>query len=419
MCTAPSCATPTDCKDSEEGSCEPGAGDCQVGTLVPVEPDQSLQVGTVPIEPGQSPLVIAVVAAVALVIIAAAAAMCRRGCRGRKPEAAATAQPVPDANPPRDEEQEPMVQVDVEMPAAGRQANGRVEQAQPEVNVEVPEAAPPGGITFRTSNFKQKYATAPVPEGALEIGPPLRRLLEWYCETKGIPYHPLPGQNGAGQTMLKRLQAEAQIHGDELAGDRRGIAQVAQRMWTSAQTLADTGEEFCSILNHALRKDDPPDVIQAVAELSRSINELCVQGAAGSAVVHPPDNVCFRGGGFDDRHRGFFIQGKAYRQPAYLATSFSQQKAMEFMRRAGRSPQRVIWRVHIDPVLKCEHVNLVRKVAPGVPDEEEYLFAPYSVFTVRTVAWRRGTVDDPHEIDLDAAPDNQGPPEDLPLAPWS
>ena len=89
------------------------------------------------------------------------------------------------------------------------------------------------------------------------------------------------------------------------------------------------------------------------------------------------------------------------------------------MRRATRAPQRVIWRVHIHPDLKCKHVNLVRKVAPGVADEEEYLFAPYSVFMVRKVAWRRGTPDDPHVIDIDVAPDNKDPREDLPLAPWS
>lgn len=412
MCTAPRCAIPTDCKDSEEGSCEPGEGDCQVGTLPPVPPVPP------PVPPVPRVPIIAVVAAVALLIIAA---MCLRKFRDRKPAAAATAEPLPDAEARRDPEREPMVQPDVETPAAGRQAKSRVEEAQPEVDVvirpQAREAVPPK--TFRTSNFKKKYATAPVPDGALEIGSPLRKLLEWYCETKGIEYHGQNGQNGAGHTMFKRLQAEAQIHADELAGDRREIAKVAQRMWTSAQTLADTEKELCSILNHALREDEPPDVIQAVAELSRSINELCVQGAAASAVVHPPNNVCYRGGGFDDRHRGFFVQGKVYRQPAYLATSFSQQKAMDFMRRARRSPQRVIWCVHIDPVLKCEHVNLVRKVAPGVPDEEEYLFAPYSVFTVRTVTWRRGTVDEPHWIYLDAAPDNKGPPEDLPLAPWS
>ena len=59
------------------------------------------------------------------------------------------------------------------------------------------------------------------------------------------------------------------------------------------------------------------------------------------------------------------------------------------------------------------------KRVPGLKDEQEYLFAPYSVFTVRSVQWTAGTGEDPHQIDLDAAVDNKGPSEDLPLAPWS
>ena len=51
--------------------------------------------------------------------------------------------------------------------------------------------------------------------------------------------------------------------------------------------------------------------------------------------------------------------------------------------------------------------------------ESEYLFAPYSVFTVRRATWAAGTVADPHVIELLAAPDNRGEPLDLQLAPWS
>ena len=66
---------------------------------------------------------------------------------------------------------------------------------------------------------------------------------------------------------------------------------------------------------------------------------------------------------------------------------------------------------------KCNHVNLVRKT--NVPGEEEYLFAPYSAFTVMSARWNAGTTAAPHEIELLAAADNQEEPEDLPLAPWS
>ena len=65
-----------------------------------------------------------------------------------------------------------------------------------------------------------------------------------------------------------------------------------------------------------------------------------------------------------------------------------------------------------------------------VSGEQEYLFAAYSIFTVRAVSWGEGGA--PHRIDLDAASDNRPEAEggegrwatpvgseELPLAPWS
>jgi len=75
------------------------------------------------------------------------------------------------------------------------------------------------------------------------------------------------------------------------------------------------------------------------------------------------------------------------------------------------------WQVRIDPTRKCVHVNLVKK--SNVPGEEEYLFAPYSAFTVLSAAWKAGTAAEPHVIELLAAVDNKAEREDLPLAPWS
>ena len=60
---------------------------------------------------------------------------------------------------------------------------------------------------------------------------------------------------------------------------------------------------------------------------------------------------------------------------------------------------------------------LVKKT--NVPGEEEYLFEPYSAFTVLNAQWKAGTVAEPHEIELLAAADNKEAPEDLPLAPSS
>ena len=110
--------------------------------------------------------------------------------------------------------------------------------------------------------------------------------------------------------------------------------------------------------------------------------------------------------------------------------------------------------VYVDPAgehdadRRCKHVNYVSHTHVG--GEAEFLFAPYSIFTVRKV--ERDVEVDPlyhtigHRIELDAATDNRPPEpepalepepepepepeggadrwatpansEDLPLAPW-
>ena len=69
---------------------------------------------------------------------------------------------------------------------------------------------------------------------------------------------------------------------------------------------------------------------------------------------------------------------------------------------------------------RCKHVNLVEKT--NVHGEEEFLYAPYSVFTVLSVtmpASGKANASNPIVIQLQAATDNREEPEDLPLSPWS
>ena len=58
-----------------------------------------------------------------------------------------------------------------------------------------------------------------------------------------------------------------------------------------------------------------------------------------------------------------------------------------------------------------------------VHGEDEFLFAPFSVFTARRVHWEDSPLVDmfterPHIIEVDVAPDNRGQPSGLPIAPW-
>eukprot|EP01046_Picozoa_sp_COSAG06_P041204 COSAG06_NODE_5087_length_3731_cov_98.491465_2_plen_97_part_00 len=89
--------------------------------------------------------------------------------------------------------------------------------------------------------------------------------------------------------------------------------------------------------------------------------------------------------------------------------------------------------LHIDPAgdhdadRRCKHVNYVSHSHVG--GEAEFLFAPYSIFTVHSVNWGEGGA--PHRTQLYATTDNRAQAEggggqwatpegseELPLAPW-
>jgi hypothetical protein len=226
--------------------------------------------------------------------------------------------------------------------------------------------------------------------------------------------------------FFKELQAEAFLHTDELLNE---VEAAAQRMWTSALRLplGDEvhGREFCSILNAAIREDQS-DTAHDTAIIVRTINQLLVTRRVNDSQVRfPPAATCWRGGVLPDQHRDFFRPGIKFRFPVFLATSFSENKADEFLYRAHTSRRQpaVKWRIKLDPrgesqfKFSCKHVNYITRT--NVQGEDEYLFVPYSVFTVKAVQVGRGDDDDPHVIELEAAVDNAKESDDLPIAPWS
>ena len=146
--------------------------------------------------------------------------------------------------------------------------------------------------------------------------------------------------------------------------------------------------------------------------------------------------MSYRGGGMPLHHvtplpghpSPFFVAGKKYRIPMFLATSLSRIVAENFMAVAAhRGDTPVIWTIKVDPrgagqlLFRCKHVNQVPK--SNIPGEFEFLFAPYSVFTVESVALPLGgaapTTACPIQITIIAALDNKDEPLDLVLAPWA
>ena len=212
------------------------------------------------------------------------------------------------------------------------------------------------------------------------------------------------------------------------------IMYVAVRLWTSSALLG--GRELCSILNEAIRKDEP-GVIGHGAMIAHAINAFCVTRRAGAAPVRwPPANRTYRGGALPREFRSFFEPGRCFRANMFVATSFNESVSVDtFLQRletpsAAQQPpfqEPVLWTFHFDASLpedrRCVHVNFIDRTDGTVHNEDEFLFAPYSCFTVRSVHWEPSPVVDmydtrPHRIEIDVAPDNRSMPGDLPLAPW-
>jgi len=211
----------------------------------------------------------------------------------------------------------------------------------------------------------------------------------------------------------------------------QNLSAGAELLWTSGKKSSERsgGVEFCGIINAAIREDDPLDLIHLVM-IARCINNRVVRRGEDAtsrkldrlwAEKFPRDGIVYRGGAFNNCFRTFFAIGKKYRVPGYLATSLRRKIAVSFALRAAENMARVLWRISVDtrgitdPIYRCRHAFVLEKT--HIPGEEEYLFVPYSTFTVMEAKWSDNSTE-PHEILVAASQDNLNEDDDLPLAPW-
>jgi len=232
------------------------------------------------------------------------------------------------------------------------------------------------------------------------------------------------------------------------------IGKIAQYLWTSAKR--HDGSELCSILNRAIREDDPNAIIHA-AVFANAINMLLVDDGTpqpwlqqifhktfpypqllGAGLqrlyLHFKEDLprsaryccTWRGGGFRDVFKEFFKRGKSYRVPGFLATSLEVREAMGFIHRSTTEHPRILWCIMLDgrgrteSEFRCKHAKFVLKTE--VEGEMEFLFAPYSVFTViRTdfspQDWSSRSAR--YTVCIEASIDNDSSEKNLGLAPWS
>merc|ERR1711939_447912 len=95
--------------------------------------------------------------------------------------------------------------------------------------------------------------------------------------------------------------------------------------------------------------------------------------------------------------------------------------AAMFALRAREGRARGLWKIAVDkrgitdPMYRCRHAFVLEMT--HIPGEEEYLFVPYSAFTVVATEWSDNFTQ-PHIIRLQASMDNLTEDVNVPLAPW-
>ena len=275
-----------------------------------------------------------------------------------------------------------------------------------------PSVTPTANRTLKSSTFLNEYTASEVPQFQSLLMESVRHLVTWYAQ-----------QNGIDQKQVidyyERVQQNAFTAGKNDHFKSGSIPFVSLRLWTTAERFADK-VELCSILNKALR-DDSAEIMGHVAIIVRAINMQCVSRFSGKHIKWPKSNTTYRGTSMPRAALMWYTQGKEYRVPMYLATSSDEDKAEEFMR-GGSGLEPVMFIFHFDKVKRCKHVNFVNKTT--VKGENEFLFAPYSVFTVR----RAEVVKEPrvteferiyHIVEVDVAYDNTKHSLELTLAEWA
>ena len=116
--------------------------------------------------------------------------------------------------------------------------------------------------------------------------------------------------------------------------------------------------------------------------------------------------------------------GQPIRIAGAFATSFDRAQADIFVQLAVDAQRPgVLFLVSLDPRgetslhYRCKHVSLLTDGM--VSSEKEFLFTPYSIFTVKNVTMNVGSLQNPHVIEMIADIENHiGKAENQPLALW-
>jgi hypothetical protein len=193
---------------------------------------------------------------------------------------------------------------------------------------------------------------------------------------------------------------------------------MAIKLWTSDLKGA-FNKEFCSLLNEVIRTDDSNDAFIAAVKIVRLMNLLIISNRGGASQVRWPENwKTFRGTGLPMEEVRSFVKGKQYRAAMFLATTVDKKVTEHFLDQISDNLVPVLFTFEIDQDHKCLHAMYLEDHTL-VKGEREFLYTPYSTFTVENV-YIPEKIDssNPVQIALSVAPDNLIALEDLPTKVW-
>lgn len=273
--------------------------------------------------------------------------------------------------------------------------------------------------SLATSEFKRLYEVQGVVTFQHDLFGALQGILRGYAELTG-------DTEANADQLFEALQSQvfdSPMWQSLLSCNHREVAKVAVVTWTSATKLG-LPSEFCTILNQVIRMDSG-DALRHAVVFTRAMTSHLVnrdRSHQDSSREWPDDFVSYRGSNIPRAELDFFVKDQLYRAPMFLATSFSEAKAREFLHRTPKDGQvPVLFKFFIDRVQKCDHAMYIEGMTLQ-QGEQELLFAPYSAFTVLTVHIPEGSIscDQPIVIEIKVHPNNKAEhvPEDVPLAQW-
>eukprot|EP00039_Didymoeca_costata_P005973 m.86303 g.86303 ORF g.86303 m.86303 type:complete len:435 (+) comp13052_c1_seq2:325-1629(+) len=270
---------------------------------------------------------------------------------------------------------------------------------------------------YSDTNFSKASPTIIAPQKQHELFSALHKFINAYVRAEKL-------KAKHGSDFFERLEAEVFTQPDLL----NKVPEVAQRLWTSTQKFPGTDKVLSNIVNDAIRKDDE-EQMEYIIILARAIKELCLADLASpQALPFPPNNCVYRGAVIPKKNLEFYTVGKRYRARGFLASSFSESIARQYCQDVwdehDQAYESVLYVIHIDPFGKydrtklCKNANILKKSLNE--GDTEYIFTPYSVFTVGIVHISPDPCPTtPHVIHVQAALDSALEPLDLPLAPWA